>query len=111
MLHRDKRVRDAGHCANRWCPNAGRVHDHLALDIAVIGRHGAHRTIFGLNALDAHNAADARAAVACTLGQGKRQPARVDVAVERQVHRAEHAAGIHDWKQGLCFFWANQFKR
>ena len=92
---------DASHAADLGGEHSRGIDNKLGADLAAIGEHAAHLPIGHLDAGDPGLFADLRAAPSSALDQRKRQLARVDVAVGREVAGANHRLGGHGREHAL----------
>ena len=98
MLAGMQRDRDARLRAELARPHAGAVDDDVGVDAAFLAAlcpgHAADAAILAVNGSDLDALDDLRAALAGALGERHGDVGRVALAVERQVHGADHAVGV-----------------
>ena len=111
VRHRHDRHDDARERADLARVHAARVDDDLRLDHALVGLDSLDATPVRADAGHARRRVDLRPAPARALGERERQLARVDVAVGRQVRRAEHAVERHRREQRLRLRGRDQLER
>ncbi len=101
--HRDEGHVDADQASNLGREHAAGVDDQLGVDGALVGDHAPHATLRGLDGRHPRVLVDLRAATACPLYERERELAGVDVAVRREIRRAEHGFGGHGREHALGF--------
>ena len=109
--HRDHRHGDAGEPADLPGEHAARVDDHFRLDGALVGLDAGHAPLLHADRRHASVRGDLGAAPASPLGEGKRELARVDVAVSRKVGGPEHSLGRHGREELLRLLGGDQLQR
>ena len=111
VRHRDKRDVDPGKSADLARIHAAGVDHDLRLDLTLVGDDACDATLLDVDAGDSRRGVDLRPAPACALGERKRQLARIDVPVTRQVRGTENAVHGHRRKQLLRLRRGDQLER
>ena len=95
MRHRDHRDVHTGEAADLAREDATRVDDDLGLDLAPVGDDAGDPAALDRDRRDTRVGVDLGAAPPSALRQRESQLARVDIAVRREVRRAENPVGRH----------------
>ena len=110
MSHRDQGHHHPGEAADLGRVHAARVDHQLRLDRSLVGDDAAHPAPLELDRSDPGVLKDLGAAASGSGREGERELARVEVAVGRQVGRAQHAVDRHRREEPLGFGGRNQFQ-
>ena len=111
VRHRHDRDDHPGQRADLARIHAARVDDNLRLDLAAVGLDRLDVPAARADPRHARRGVDLGPTPTRALGERERQLARVDVAVGRQVRRAEHAVGRHRGEEHLRLRRRDQLER
>ena len=111
VRHRHDRHAHAGEPGDLRGVHPAGVDEHLALDVAAVGRDAAHGAAADVDPGHAGVREDPAAAAARAVGQRVGEPARVQVAVGRQPGGADHPVGGHQREALLRLLGGDQLQR